>query len=419
MKAALFLPLGLAAAFPQLGAVPGVTNKHLLKRQQPGGNLPGGAANCPFNPDHKPGVGSTLRFPYGKARFGLPGTGKGGYQVPAPGDEAHKFMPPTDKDIRGPCPGLNALANHNFIARDGITHYTELVDAIQNVYNVGYDLANFLAAFGIYVADGDPITRKLSIGCDATSRTSWNPVITGSEPGLNGHNKMEQDASLTRNDYWTHGGDNFNFNVTLWERFVESNGGEGALFDLPNVAKWQFKRYQESRSINPQFYFGPIGFFQHGAASFLFTLFPNGNDGYLPTTQNTASFYGARKNNEGQWEKVPERIPDNWVNRKTPYSLLDIAANIIALYTPYPVGFGGNIDGKFVGIDFPPYIVGGSSNVSTPADVSCLLYQVISQPFPSSLNGVITPVVEALSTLLQLIGGREFENLGCPFPLTK
>lgn len=113
---------------------------------------------------------------------------------------------------------------------------------------MGYDLANFLAAYSIYVAVGDPVTRKLSIGCDATSRTSWNPKITGSEPGLDGHNKMEQDASLTRNDYFTHGGDNFSFNTTLWKWFVEETGG---VFDLKGVAKWRYVRYNQSRRDNP------------------------------------------------------------------------------------------------------------------------------------------------------------------------
>ena len=55
---------------------------------------------------------------------------------------------------------------------------------MQNVYNMGYDLANFLAVLSIIVADGDLVTKKLSIGCDATTRTSFNPALSGSEPGL-------------------------------------------------------------------------------------------------------------------------------------------------------------------------------------------------------------------------------------------
>lgn len=194
-----------------------------------------------------------------------------------------------------------------FLARDGVTNYTELVDAVQNVYNMGWDLANFLAVFSIFVADGDIATQRLSIGCDATTRTSVNPVLTGSEPGLDGHNKFEADSSLTRNDYFLAGGDNFNLNGTLFDMMTESTG---AVFDLNGLAKYRFERYQQSRVENPELYvfatlssrthytdydlfsfFGPFGVFQHGAASFVYELFPNGNDGYQPTLENTASLY--------------------------------------------------------------------------------------------------------------------------------
>lgn len=384
---------------------------------QDGGAQPGGPLTCPFNPNHQPAAKWDSKFPYNGARWGLKGKGKGGYQVPAPGDEAHRFIAPDpEKDIRGPCPGLNALANHGFIARDGITNYAELTDALQNAYNVGYDLANFLAAFSIYAADGDPITRKLSIGCDATSRTSWNPLITGSEPGLNGHSKMEIDVSLTRNDFFPAGGDNFSFNGTLFKMMRDSTGG---LFDLEGLAKYRFERYVQCREENPQFYFPVLSVFQYGAASFVYELFPNGNEGYVPNLQNTETFFGAKWNEAKQnYDSVPERIPNNWINRKTPYTLPDIVGQIIAMYGKYPVPFGGNAGGKFVGIDFPPFIKGGESSATTPQDVSCLLFQIISRPIPSSLNGVVTPVVDGLSALLVSLFGKEFENLGCPFRLT-
>ena len=131
------------------------------------------------------------------------------------GDTAHAFKAPTSKDVRGPCPGLNTAANHNFLARDGITTFNELVDAQQNLYNVGYDLATLLAALGLTLTDGDVVTEKLSIGCDATSRTSFNPTLTGHEPGLDGHNKFEADTSLTRDDYFLGDGDNYSFSKSL------------------------------------------------------------------------------------------------------------------------------------------------------------------------------------------------------------
>lgn len=142
------------------------------------------------------------------------------------------------------CPGLNTAANHNFLAHDGITTYTELVDAQQNVYNVGYDLANLLATLGLTLTDGDIVTQKLSIGCDATTRTSFNPILTGSEPGLDGHNKFEADASLTRNDFFTHGGDNFSFNKTLFDMMTETTG---AYYNREGLSKYRLQRYEQSR----------------------------------------------------------------------------------------------------------------------------------------------------------------------------
>jgi Peroxidase, family 2 len=135
-----------------------------------------------------------------------------------------------------------------FLARDGITNYNELLDAVQNVYNVGYDLANFLALVSIIVADGDLVTKKVSIGCDATTRTSWSPTLTGSEPGLDGHNKFEGDVSLTRDDYFLGDGDNFSFNGTLWGMMTETTNG---IYDFNGLAEYRYERYGQSRLDNP------------------------------------------------------------------------------------------------------------------------------------------------------------------------
>jgi hypothetical protein len=89
------------------------------------------------------------------------------------------------------------------------------------------------------------------------------------------------------------------------------------------------------------------------------------------------------------------------------------------MYLKHPVGFGGNAGGAFVGLGFPPYIIGGNLMAATPSDYACLLYQLVSGPIPSSLNGVIMPTVEALEFVLTVIGGEAFTNLGCAVPLTK
>jgi len=209
MKYALVSALaGGASAFPWVVDAPGVDSSLLGRRslhsRQQAGEGAGSAAQCPFNADHVPAAPFNSKYPYNNAKNGAPGDAKGGYQVPAPGDDAHKYVAAGKNDIRGPCPGLNTAANHNFLAHDGITTFNELVDAQQNLYNVGHDLATLLALLGLTLTDGDPVTQKLSIGCDATTRTSYSAALTGSEPGLDGHNKFEADSSLTRNDFFTH-----------------------------------------------------------------------------------------------------------------------------------------------------------------------------------------------------------------------
>lgn len=72
---------------------------------------------CPYNPDHVPAVPATSKFPYLGAVNGLPATHPvGNIEVPADGDGNHSFKAPGKNDIRGPCPGLNAAANHNVLS---------------------------------------------------------------------------------------------------------------------------------------------------------------------------------------------------------------------------------------------------------------------------------------------------------------
>ena len=51
---------------------------------------------------------------------------------------------------------------------------------------MNYDVALLLAVLGVSLT-GDPITEKMSIGCDATSRTAALGSLLGMEGGLNAH----------------------------------------------------------------------------------------------------------------------------------------------------------------------------------------------------------------------------------------
>ena len=61
------------------------------------------------------------------------------------------------------------------------------MDAQQNRYNIEYNLAVILTTLSVTL-DGDVITKKLSIGCDAISRTSATESLLGNEFSLDSHN---------------------------------------------------------------------------------------------------------------------------------------------------------------------------------------------------------------------------------------
>jgi hypothetical protein len=43
----------------------------------------------------------------------------------------HKFVAPGPTDQRGPCPGLNAMANHNYMPHNGIATIQQFIDGTE------------------------------------------------------------------------------------------------------------------------------------------------------------------------------------------------------------------------------------------------------------------------------------------------
>ena len=111
------IALPSAISFPWMAGMPGLDkgplslNSQFTKRQ----NAPGCYVEscCPNNPVHPFAAPLTAEFPYLGAKNGLPATRLGNVEVPADGDDAHNFEAPGPLDIRGPCPGLNTMANHH------------------------------------------------------------------------------------------------------------------------------------------------------------------------------------------------------------------------------------------------------------------------------------------------------------------
>lgn len=191
-------------------------------------------------------------------------------------------------------------------------------------------------------------------------------------------------------------------------------------FNRENLALYRYQRYQQSLKDNGNFYYGPLSLLLYGAASFLYELMPNGNHNYAPDLETISSFFGAAQASDGSWKfNNAEKIPDNWTNRKTPYTNADVTAEILAQYLLHPVLFGGKTsDGSFDALNFGAIKDGKIDGNIDAKTTSCLLYQLATQSIPSSLNGVITPTVDALAFVATKIT-PQFANLGCPVPLTK
>ena len=88
---------------------------------------------------------------------------------------------------------MNALANHGYISRDGITSFAEAANAVSIGYGFDYSLSVFLSAFGL-LAGGDLVTGKYTIG-GADPRV---PNTIGPAGGLDKHGVFEIDGSITR-----------------------------------------------------------------------------------------------------------------------------------------------------------------------------------------------------------------------------
>ncbi|KAJ7350694.1 Cloroperoxidase, partial [Mycena albidolilacea] len=138
------------------------------------------------------------------------------------------FIPPKPTDLRGPCPALNALANHGYLPRNGqnIT-IRSVLQASQDVYNIDPAVLTGVAKLGLLTSN-EPDSFTLN--------------------DLKLHGTIEFDASLSRGDFAL--GDNTRFNETIFSTLANSNPGVD-YYDVPSAGQVQFARLAESERTNP------------------------------------------------------------------------------------------------------------------------------------------------------------------------
>ncbi|ESK91441.1 hypothetical protein Moror_2665 [Moniliophthora roreri MCA 2997] len=140
----------------------------------------------------------------------------------------HPFQAPGPNDARGPCPGLNTLANHGFLPRDGknITIPIVLQGAVD-----GFNVQN----------DGLAIAAKAAL-----FTSPLNDQFTLNDIKL--HSNIEHDGSISRADHAL--GDNAAFNETYFS--VTANSNPGVDYYNGTSAGLVFKgRHADSLANNP------------------------------------------------------------------------------------------------------------------------------------------------------------------------
>lgn len=148
----------------------------------------------------------------------------------------NEYIPSALLEERGPCPGLNTLANHGFINRDGknITG-TDMSAAIEEVYA----LAN---ANSDFVIEGF-VDLGLAAGLTEDGDAIFNLF------DLYPHNVGEHDASLVRHDEFF--GEFAQFDEQLFEELAALSS-DGVTITFRELAQHQANRIVDSRRRNPE-----------------------------------------------------------------------------------------------------------------------------------------------------------------------
>lgn len=335
----------------------------------------------------------------------------------------HEFQLPGKGDIRGPCAGLNAAANHGYISRDGIANAADITKGLWEAYSLDITATSFLTTVTSFF-NGDPLSGRWSIGPHSDKTNSLGALgnILGNETGIcaYGHLRSEGDASITRGDWLA---PEMNSNCRSYPEFMQQ------LFDLaderdPNgwitprvLAEHADNRKKHSIATNPNYFSPPYAgvAFTFGAHMFAWELLANHSAeyprGFMPKELFMTTF-GYTRDSAGklQFNHGTERLPENWYKRspKDPWGLADIGTSTAQQCASYPSSclVGGNTGevNSFSGVnlgDISGGFVNSVEDLQDPDRVGCFIGQMIIADTPSSLSNVLegTALVTALGMI--------------------
>lgn len=333
----------------------------------------------------------------------------------------HRFIAPGPNDIRGPCAGLNAAANHGYISRNGIVDANDIINGLFDGFRLANDATIFLETATRFF-DGNPITGEWTIGYASKAVDPPLADLLGHPTGIcdYGHLKTEGDSSITRGDFLA---PTQNSNCASYPNFVEQlfataekmNPKTGWL--TPRVfAQHQYDRKQYSIANNPN-YFSPAYAgvaFTFGAHMFAYELLSNHSAEYprgFMTQENFLSLWSyKRKNGKLQYTYGHERIPDNYYKRSSQdqWDLADIVLSTAQQCEAYPTNcqVGGNTGkvNSFSGVDVGDTtggLVNSAKDLQDPARMGCFISQAIQADVPGFLDNIFEgPSLKLVQSLI-------------------
>ncbi|GAA5992142.1 hypothetical protein JCM10908_001785 [Rhodotorula pacifica] len=322
-------------------------------------------------------------------------------------DAAHPFQAPGSTDQRGVCPGLNALANHGYLPRNGIVTIPQVIAATKQVFNMGEDLSGLLAFFAV-LNSGNIATQTFSIGGEDSRTYSASGIGSKSysrQWGLDAHSRCEGDSSPTREDFYTNNGDAHSLSPSRARRMIKLAQANGGQFDIPTLNKLFDQNSQLSIENNPKYYANGFTLVVILAAyPIIPEFFSNGTYGAggVSGLSSIAPLMGFDIQNDGTICAVPERIPDNWYRRATPWGVANVVAN-----AP-----GTLLAGNTLPSPLSTIIASGNTN-----EIGCQLYQLAASQSPATLG---LPLVDGLSSLVSGLQNQYLGSLpglfGCSVP---
>ncbi|OSS52535.1 hypothetical protein B5807_03023 [Epicoccum nigrum] len=341
----------------------------------------------------------------------------------------HKYIKPGSNDLRGACPGLNVMANHGYLPRNGMASITQLTAASTEVFGMSLDLSAFLSTYAALVAGdlttvsigGKPKSNGLLVGLTSSLGLLGEPM------GLSrSHNRFEVDGSPTRGDLYTTG-DVDSLRLELFEELMAMPLGPNGI-DSDVMTAFRLKRVRHSIATNGHYFAGPLTFFALNPATYLFTyrLLANHTaenpEGYL-NAETLMSFQGVTKNSAGKYEWAPgrEKIPENWYRRVIgdEYSIAAFTAEAVGteLANPELIRLGGNTGSpnSFTGVDVD-HLTGNvlnAQNLLEGNNLMCLALTAALQGTPDLLGGLVGNVLLAVQKLAGVLE-PVFAALNCP-----